>query len=142
MGGVRAPGVVLRRWANTPQTRNPFADLSLPVGIKESRVSSTPGCSELQPSPEHRGLPVSEIGGTAAENYGAERMSSWFWQQGIICLFWIRRRNSSPAQAGLALPREPWLPQLQHGQMAVTGAGHEERGPETPAVTHMLDGPI
>lgn len=92
--------------------------------------------------PQHRALPVSAVGGTAAENYAAEGMSSCFWQQGIICLFSIRRRNSSPAQAGLPLTREPWIPRLQCGQMAVTGAGHGERGPQSPMVTCVLYGLI
>ena len=50
-GGGRVPGMVLRHWANTPQTRNPFENLSVPAGFSESQVSCTAGCSGLQPSP-------------------------------------------------------------------------------------------
>lgn len=73
-GGGRAPDTVLRHWANVPQTRNPFENLSVPVGFSESHVSCTPGCSGLQPSPvtgnpclespqrsRKRGLPVYAI---------------------------------------------------------------------------------
>lgn len=88
--------------------------------------------------PQHRGLPVTVIGGTAAENYAAERMSSWFWQQRIICPFWIRRRNSSPGTGRPCSAKGALAPRLQCGQMAVMGAGHGDRGPQTPSVTQPL----
>lgn len=49
--GPTAGREVPRRRANAPQMRNPFANLSVPVGLRESRVSSSPGCPGLQPSP-------------------------------------------------------------------------------------------
>lgn len=120
----------LRHWANAPQTTNLFANLSVPVGLFHTRVFWAPAIP-----PQHRGLPVCLIGGTAEANYAAERMSSWFWQQRIICLFWIRRRNSSPGTGRPCSAKGALAPLAAVWTDGRGGAGHGERGPQTPMVT-------
>lgn len=116
------------------------------------RIMSLPHQGVLGSShlPQHRGLPVSVIGGTAAEKYAAERMCSWFWQQRIICLFWIRRKNSSPgtgrpcsAKGALASLAAVWTDGRDEGWLWREGAHRPQQSHSLCSrVSHVLHGSI
>lgn len=86
----------------TPQTRVPLQ--TSPSSSVSGRAVSLPHQGVLGSShpPWHRGLPVSLVGGTAAENYAAERMSSCFGNRGSSARFRQGGGTAALARGALA----------------------------------------